>query len=334
MFSVVLNKTIRQSFLDADAPCAFVAGDANLRRYVGNDTTNMVDPSGLEEFKPGDIPVPGTLVVLAFLAAPLVPDDVMEKASRWVEGKGWTPAPAAIPPADFGPLPGVPVDVAKQLKVDVDARNKKVGILTVEYGQYKFAGEMPPQKPAIRASFRSFLGGADALKEAAKAFGGDKGDHFNWYQVITSDGAPPYATREGAKGPRFMAPYVDPPRDGYFMADGSRDAVAFDRLPWYWNDGVESGGRNGIKTYSDKKKVTFQDAPLMPIANTIEYKTWLVVVDKDGQFVEWAGVGFQWRWRNDGRKLDITNVKLLTGEDGKPPAAYDPKELFNFPREK
>ncbi len=30
-------------------PLGFAAGDANLYRYVGNDSTGMVDPSGLEQ---------------------------------------------------------------------------------------------------------------------------------------------------------------------------------------------------------------------------------------------------------------------------------------------
>jgi hypothetical protein len=32
---------------ESSAPCGFDAGDANLRRFVGNDPTNAVDPSGL-----------------------------------------------------------------------------------------------------------------------------------------------------------------------------------------------------------------------------------------------------------------------------------------------
>jgi RHS repeat-associated protein len=38
-------------FMSLD-PLGFAAGDANLFRYVGNDTTNGVDPSGLQQFTP------------------------------------------------------------------------------------------------------------------------------------------------------------------------------------------------------------------------------------------------------------------------------------------
>jgi hypothetical protein len=39
-----------------DAPCGFQAGDANLRRYVGNDPTNAGDPSGLIQAYPSGPP--------------------------------------------------------------------------------------------------------------------------------------------------------------------------------------------------------------------------------------------------------------------------------------
>jgi hypothetical protein len=53
MIGAVLDKMSRQSFLGRDVPCAFVAGDANLRRYVGNNPTNATDPTGEAEVKPG-----------------------------------------------------------------------------------------------------------------------------------------------------------------------------------------------------------------------------------------------------------------------------------------
>jgi RHS repeat-associated protein len=37
----------------SEDPSGFAAGDTNLNRYVGNDTTNATDPTGLEEVAPG-----------------------------------------------------------------------------------------------------------------------------------------------------------------------------------------------------------------------------------------------------------------------------------------
>src|SRR5262245_2655320 len=39
-------------------PCGFAAGDTNLYRYVGNAPTNATDPSGLKDYKLGDVPDP------------------------------------------------------------------------------------------------------------------------------------------------------------------------------------------------------------------------------------------------------------------------------------
>jgi hypothetical protein len=48
MFGSVIHEELCQTLSDRDDACAFVAGDANLRRYVGNDPTNAMDVNGLE----------------------------------------------------------------------------------------------------------------------------------------------------------------------------------------------------------------------------------------------------------------------------------------------
>ena len=40
-------------------PFGFAAGDANLQRYVGNDPTNVTDPSGLAETQSASVQLPG-----------------------------------------------------------------------------------------------------------------------------------------------------------------------------------------------------------------------------------------------------------------------------------
>lgn len=50
---------------DIQDKCGFRGGDTNLRRYVGNNPTNVVDPSGLEGEKPvTSDPATGTLYAL------------------------------------------------------------------------------------------------------------------------------------------------------------------------------------------------------------------------------------------------------------------------------
>jgi hypothetical protein len=245
-------------WLDED-PIGFAAGDRNLYRYVGNDPTNLVDPTGTVETVPS-------------------------------------------------------VDVVTPGKV-------KVGTLAVEYGG------LTPRDVGIQAVFTSTTGAPPTVKAAAKAYG-DKGDHFNWYQVVTADNNPPFF-KKGGKVIALKPPYVDGPPDGYCNAAGEPIGGTFDNLPWFWNDSAFPGKLFHYSTYTKDPSFTFRDIPSdKKAATTIKFKAWLVVVDGKGERVAWSGVGVQWTWSNAAGKPVVSDVKIIEGAPGD---ELDPKKLFPPP---
>jgi hypothetical protein len=241
-------------------PLGFEAGDANLYRYVTNNPSDWVDPTG-----------------------------TVEKLAA--------------------------IEVTNKTKA-------KVGTLQVEYGSFDKDGV------GIKAVFTSKLGKPATLKAAAQAYDAKKGDHLNWYQVVVSDTSPLYFIRD-KKLIRLKAPYVDPPPGGYNNKKGEPISPPFDDLPWFYNEGKYPGPRAHISFFSKGAEVSYRDFPAEIVANTtIKYKTWLVVVDKEGKFVAWAGVGFQWTWSNATGKRVVSAVKKITGSPDKkilPDKIFPPK---------
>jgi hypothetical protein len=244
-------------------PLGFAAGDPNTRRYVGNDGTNALDPSGLEatELPAVDVKTPGNQVV----------------GNRKLQY------------GDLGPKTGV----------------------------------------GIAAVFTSTMGNPKNLKAAAQAYN-NKGDHFNWYQVVTEDNNP-LSWRKVDTNKKIdviialKAPYVDPPPGGYYSANGEAIGDAFDNLPWTYNDD-NYGGRMDVTRNTKDPAFTFRDVPLSNKAGTtIKYKAWLVVLDGKGNFVAWAGTGIEWTWSNSSGTPEVSAAKTIQGE---PDKELQPEKLF------
>jgi hypothetical protein len=133
---------------------------------------------------------------------------------------------------------------------------------------------------------------------------------------------------------QLHAPYVDPPPAGYYYpnkdAPRGYSSVAndvFDDKPWYWNEGKEGTSRDRLSRFTSASAVGMWDGPLSPQPNVVNFQTWLVVVDKSGNFVAWAGVGFSWTITStaDNKVGAISNLRALTGQ---PAAANLPSALF------
>jgi len=91
----------------------------------------------------------------------------------------------------------------------------------------------------VEAEFQT-VGDAGTLGAAAAALGGH---HFNWYQLVITDDAPPNAT-SGVPGPDTMnvgapltVPRIDPPSGGTGQTGSLADnGIYADDKPWLWNE--------------------------------------------------------------------------------------------------
>jgi uncharacterized protein RhaS with RHS repeats len=205
-------------------------------------------------------------------------------------------------------------------RVDGPDKNQ-VGILKLGFGSQKDKNGKNIGL-GVTGSFTSTTGDPAALQNAAKAFG-EGGDHFNWYQVVVKDNDPPYYKKDG-KPIQLKPPYVDGPPDGFTNSTGDPSGFpALDNLPWYYNDGsFNPKSQWHVNQNSTTATLNYIDIPIGKAGTTLEYNTWLVVVDKQGKFVSWTNIGFKWTWTN-------TQVKDVKPIDGDPPATLLPKKLYD-----
>jgi hypothetical protein len=175
----------------------------------------------------------------------------------------------------------------------------------------------------VEAVFET-IGDAGTLGAAAAALGGH---HFNWYQLVIADDAPPNAT-SGVPGPDtatvgapLTVPRIDPPSGGTGQTASFADnGIYADDKPWLWNEvqvgpGAFSDDQNEsasafycvreftnnplaatppgvdpcVGDPSQQSSLTYQIGPwagnLTDIGNRFQVRTWLVLVDIDGNQV-------------------------------------------------
>jgi hypothetical protein len=186
------------------------------------------------------------------------------------------------------------VATAAPITFDVNCNNMKVGTVSVDV---KNAG--------ISGSFMSTVGGPPVSLAGAAAACGE--DHFNWYQVVTSDTNPP----KDSKGNQLAAPYVDPPPGGYMGGTWE------DNLPWYWNEYAGPGEMSSeISRQSTIDTLKFADFPSDVPGAKITFSTWLVSLKKDDSFDSWHG-GFSWTYMQ-GQGMTPSGVSNIMAFDANP----------------
>jgi hypothetical protein len=153
-----------------------------------------------------------------------------------------------------------------------------------------------------------------------------KADHFNWYQIITSQSLPLLVDARTDK--YLKAPRIDPAPGGHKQKPKGKVTDWADDLPWYDDEGKEppkntEGYHPGTFMFPlfqrFEQHYFFTDSPASIAKNgKITFKTWLVALDKKGQLVAFLQ-GFTWEYVKENGKARITNVKLLKEE----PTTYE-----------
>jgi hypothetical protein len=181
---------------------------------------------------------------------------------------------------------------ALALDIDVNCAGAKVGVISVS---------SLGASQGISGGFTSVVGVPPSLAAAAAAC---KEDHFNWYQVVTSDNG----KAVDAGGKKLTAPYVDPPPGGY-------DSLWADNLPWYWNESAAAAGAKHVmpgyqlSDNTTKSTLSFSDNPSS--SGDIGFSTWLVSLNADGSFHAFEG-GFSWVYTS--KTGTVGSIMFLTGD--------------------
>jgi hypothetical protein len=211
----------------------------------------------------------------------------------------------------------------------------------------------------VEAVFET-IGDAGTLGAAAAALGGH---HFNWYQLVTTDDAPPNAT-SGVPGPDtatvgapLTVPRIDPPSGGTGQTASFADNGTYaDDKPWLWNEvqvgpGAFSDDQNEAASQfycvreftnnplaatppgvdpcvgdpSQQSSLTYQIGPwagnLTDIGNRFQVRTWLVLVDIEGNQVRLLN-GFTFGQQvttgalGNGISITTTGVAQMPGSPG------------------
>jgi hypothetical protein len=213
----------------------------------------------------------------------------------------------------------------------------------------------------VEAVFET-IGDAGTLGAAAAALGGH---HFNWYQLVITDDAPPNATSGEyttaistlTVGAPLTVPRIDPPSGGTGQTSSSADnGIYADDKPWLWNEvqvgpGAFSDDQDeGASQFycvreftnnplaatppgvdpcvgdpSQQSSLTYQIGPwagnLTDIGNRFQVRTWLVLVDIDGNQVRLLN-GFTFGQQvttgalGNGISITTTGVAQMPGSPG------------------
>jgi hypothetical protein len=174
--------------------------------------------------------------------------------------------------------------------------------------------------PAMTGSFTSTYGGPPPSLQAAAQKCGE--NHFNWFQIVTSDTDP--------SGNYPPPPYIDPPPGGYSNQWA-------DHLPWYYDEGPDppdpkpptwEDGFNIEDNMWDLNKdgsietLGFYDRPRGPIGTVVDFTTYLVSVNADGSIHSFHS-GFQWQYYHvyvtggasegdaDGTEVEVAHLGTL-----------------------
>ena len=115
-------------------------------------------------------------------------------------------------------------------------------------------------------------------------------DHFNWFQVVTSDNN--HSNLVDGQGNPVIPPYIDPPAGGY---GGDADLWA-DDIPWYFNESPPPPQETDELPFSDflspNGGVLFRDAPRNNPGTRIRFETFLVA--DFGDLTYDVVTGFSW----------------------------------------